>query len=171
MTGYDAPEPPADERAAPAMSRLWWIPGMGAAGLALAAVFSPVIVIDGGDAERYFDFREGGVMLYNAVVTAFAVVAQTVAAFTPRRMPLTTVGGMLVSVNALLLAIMGWRVMEDEIARRAVEAVAAGLDAGNPRIGIGVWLAMAAGGVLSVVHARAVAFCFREDGRRSIWAR
>ena len=171
MTEYGAPEPPADERAAPAMSRLWWIPGMGAAGLALAAVFSPVIVSDGGGAEPYLDFREGGILLYNAVVVAGTVVVQTVTAFTSHRMPLTTIAGMLVSVNALLLGLMGWRLMEAEIARRVVDAAVAGLDAGNPRIGIGVWLAIAAGAVLSVVHARAVAFCFREDGRRSIWAR
>ncbi len=170
MAGYGASrEPPAEARAAPAMSRLWWIPGVGAAALAVAAVLSPVIVSDGG-AEPYLDFREGGLLLYNAVVASVAVVIQATSAFTPRRLPLTTLGGMLVSVSLLVQAIVGWRAMEGEIDRRIVEAVMAGIDAGNARIGIGVWLAIAAGAVLAVVHARAVAFCFREDVRRSIWA-
>lgn len=171
MAAHDASrEPPADARAAPAMSRWWWVPGVGAAALGVAATLSPVIVSDGG-AEPYLDFREGGVMLFNGVVAAVGVVSQTVGAFTTRRQPLTTIGGLLVAVNALILGIAGWRIIEDEIARRTVEAVLAGIDAGNPRIGIGVWMAIAAGAVLSVVQARAMVFCFREDGRRSIWAR
>ena len=171
MAGYDAsPEPPSDARAAPAMTRLWWIPGVGAAALAIAAVPSPAIVSDGGS-EIYLDFRTGGVLLFNGVVTAICVVQQTVASFTPRKLPLTTIGGLLVAVNALLLGIIGWGNVEDEIERRTVEAVLAGLDAGNPRIGIGVWMAIAAGGVLSVVQARAVAFCFREDTRKGILTR
>lgn len=170
MAGYGASrEPPAEARAAPAMSRLWWIPGVGAAALAVAAVLSPVIVSDGG-AEPYLDFREGGLLLSNAVVASVAVVMQATATFTPRRLPLTTIGGMLISVSLLVQAIVGWRAMEGEIDRRIVEAVTAGFDAGNARLGIGVWLAIAAGAVLAVVHARAVAFCFREDVRRSIWA-
>ena len=171
MAGYGASrEPSAEARPAPAMSRLWWIPGVGAAALAVAAVLSPVIVSDGGGAEPYLDFREGGLLLYNAVVASVAVVIQATSAFTPRRLPLTTLGGMLVSVSLLVQAIVGWRAMEGEIDRRIVDAVMAGLDAGNARIGIGVWLAIAAGALLAVVHARAVAFCFREDVRRSIWA-
>lgn len=171
MAGYDASrEPPDDARAAPAMSRLWWIPGVGAAALAVAAVLSPAIVSDGG-AEPYLDFREGGILLYNAAVVSVAVVMQSTSAFTSRRLPLTTLGGMLVSVSLLLQAIVSWHGMEGEIDRRIVEAVMTGLDAGNPRLGIGVWLAIAAGAVLAVVHARAVVFCFREDLRRSIWAR
>lgn len=171
MAGHDASrEPQAGARAAPAMSRWWWVPGVGAAALGVAAVLSPVIVSDGG-AEPYLDFREGGLLLFNGVIAAIGVVVQTVTAFTTRRMPLTTIGGLLVAVNALILGILGWRLMEAEIARRAVEAAIAGIDAGNPRIGVGVWMAIASGAILSVVQARAMAFCFREDGRLSIWAR
>lgn len=152
------------------MSRLWWIPGVGATALAIAAVLSPVIVSDGGS-EAYLDFRTGGLLLFNGVVTAICVVQQTVGAFTSHKLPLTTIGGLLVAVNGLLLGIIGWGNVENEIERRAVEAVMAGLDAGNPRIGIGVWMAIAAGGILSVVQARAVAFCFREDSRKGILTR